>query len=581
MIFAKEQPLKTAYVLPIVVLWLVVFVAYNNIVSAGFVGDDLTVVVGNDSIKSIRSVLEMFYKSYWKDRPELGLYRPVTAFTYAINYFVGGLNPSVYHLFNLLLHAVNTTLFYLLSLQCTQKVKLAFAASLLFAVHPAHVEAVSNIAARPELLVGFFLFVSVLAYLHCHRGIGFLIVSLFSYALGLLSKENAITLLGILILLDISLNWTGELKTTFEVVVKRLKIYSLYIFITICYLTVRFAVLKQIGVVSKQTFFQGDSFTTRLFTMSHAFIKYFELMLWPQELVAHYDFALIPYTKTLTLTTLLYLFIIVATVVVGFLIFKKNRLIGFSILIFFVTLSPISNILFTSGLLVGERALYVPLVSVCLIVGFTFDSLSKKSANLKILSTVLLIVLTFAASLRTYNRNFDWKDTESSMKAFISSVPDSPRTVHMLAELGERSYEKGDYQSAEYYFRQAIEKNRTFFKPHYNLGILLRATGRYNEAVSYLATATELEPKDFDARLAYATLLLRERRFADAIGQFKQALLINPKSAEVHNNIAIAYAQNGAEQEAITHFEEALRLNPDYTNAARNLESLKKQRLNR
>ncbi|MBL8148313.1 MAG: hypothetical protein JNN15_00115, partial [Blastocatellia bacterium] len=131
MIFAKEQPLKTAYVLPIVVLWLVVFVAYNNIVSAGFVGDDLTVVVGNDSIKSIRSVLEMFYKSYWKDRPELGLYRPVTAFTYAINYFVGGLNPSVYHLFNLLLHAVNTTLFYLLSLQCTQKVKLAFAASLL------------------------------------------------------------------------------------------------------------------------------------------------------------------------------------------------------------------------------------------------------------------------------------------------------------------------------------------------------------------------------------------------------------------------------------------------------------------
>jgi len=94
------------------------------------------------------------YQSYPLD---VSLYRPVTTLTYALNYAIGGLDPWGYHLVNVLLHAANSALIYLLLRTLSESRGLALVTAIAFAVRPIHTDAVANVAGRADLLACGFL----------------------------------------------------------------------------------------------------------------------------------------------------------------------------------------------------------------------------------------------------------------------------------------------------------------------------------------------------------------------------------------------------------------------------------------
>src|SRR5579863_5980031 len=135
------------------------------------------------------------------------VFRPVSFATLALNWKLGGARPFGYHLFNLLLHAAVTLLLYLLLraifLDPTQAVRsardnlVAFAAALIFAVHPIHTEAVSSIVGRSELLAAGFIFAAWLLHLEDRP-----LAALTCFALALLSKESAVVFLPLILVGD-------------------------------------------------------------------------------------------------------------------------------------------------------------------------------------------------------------------------------------------------------------------------------------------------------------------------------------------------------------------------------------------
>lgn len=148
-------------------------------------------------------------------------YRPLTILTFRWNYAIGGLDPTGYHLVNIVLHGLNSALFVTTCnvifqgmTSCQSRTLLA---SLLFVVHPIHTEAVANVVGRADLLCAFFYLVSFLSYVKCFNfrtiiskaarpasySRKWLFITVLFCVLSLLSKEQGVTVLAICITYDI------------------------------------------------------------------------------------------------------------------------------------------------------------------------------------------------------------------------------------------------------------------------------------------------------------------------------------------------------------------------------------------
>jgi protein O-mannosyl-transferase len=118
-------------------------------------------------------------------------FRSVTIASFALNWAAAGAHPLVFHLVNLLLHTAVVVVLYLVLRSLLDSVPnastIAFAAALLFAVHPIHTEAVASIVGRSELLAAGFLLAAWLLHLNDK-----VIAALLCFLLALLSKESAV-----------------------------------------------------------------------------------------------------------------------------------------------------------------------------------------------------------------------------------------------------------------------------------------------------------------------------------------------------------------------------------------------------
>ncbi|MDX2502380.1 MAG: hypothetical protein QNL14_18005, partial [Deltaproteobacteria bacterium] len=183
--------------LPVVVLTLLCLIVYYNSLSNGFVYDDYGVIVENRYIKQPGKLLaSLFDQSYFKMAGLEASYRPVASLSYLCLYSIAELNPFYYHLASLLLHTLNAILVYCLANFILQNRLRAMLAGCLFACHPVLSEAVNAIDFNDDLLATVFYLSALMLYMrlkgeHVRFNIGAYCLSLFSYLLGLLSKEMA------------------------------------------------------------------------------------------------------------------------------------------------------------------------------------------------------------------------------------------------------------------------------------------------------------------------------------------------------------------------------------------------------
>ncbi|CAG0879155.1 unnamed protein product [Cyprideis torosa] len=151
-------------------------------------------------------------------------YRPLCVLSYRFNYLLGGFNPWGYHAFNVLLHVITTALFAYLCLRLFKGRKIpSYIASLTFAVHPIHTEAVAGLVGRAELGAAMFFLLSLLAYQKhalTANGHTWQFVSLGLATCAMLSKETGVTVIGVCAVAHVCA-WNSGTHRTKEKMVSR------------------------------------------------------------------------------------------------------------------------------------------------------------------------------------------------------------------------------------------------------------------------------------------------------------------------------------------------------------------------
>jgi Flp pilus assembly protein TadD len=474
-----------------------------------------------------------------------------------------GQNPTSYHLVNIFTHIVNSYLIYVLTENYTSKKLLALMCGLFFVVHPLHVEAVTAIYGRPELLATLFLLIAWITYEKSTKNNFFYLISLISYVLSLLCKESGIVFIGILLLVRLCQenSWKDKIKPSKKILG--------YILATLPYLALRLHLTKALGIPKAGQFFRDEPFLTRLYTMSLGYIEYFRLLIWPSKLYTEYDYYLIAKTTTLEISVVLALGLIVLIIITGVWQLNHNKINAFAILFFFVTTSIVSNIFVSTGILIAERVLYLAVGSICLLLANLLYSIYAKGFTK--VSLTIFVVLLISAGIRTHLRNFDFQNNLTLFSSIVKLIPNHPKANYGLGLYYE---ENKEFNKAEIYFKKALEESPYSALVYVIVGNFYNKQGKNALAMSMFQRALELDQANAEAHSFYGAGLLAQGNLCEAKKHLIKAVSLNKNLAKAHNNLGIVYAQLNFYSKSKEEFEIAISLDPEYFQAKDNLKIL-------
>ncbi len=239
------------------VTWLLLFVALIHSPSLfnPFFIDDYVYLDSVDDL-SWRAVPGLFSTAtmdetasgvWWTPEGLLPFYRPFAILTFAAEYRLWGLNPFGFHLTNLLLHLLCTWLVWRLAGRFFESGRWALVAAGIFAIHPAHMEAMLWVSGRFDLLVCTCVLGSLLAYLNWQRhGGAWFAASIALFALGLNSKETALILPVVLVAYE----WLHRRRGTHKRPTGQLlAAFTAFGFVALAYLVVRLRLFGGLGTL--------------------------------------------------------------------------------------------------------------------------------------------------------------------------------------------------------------------------------------------------------------------------------------------------------------------------------------------
>ena len=529
-----------------------------NSVLNDFAFDDRSIIVENTEIQDLSTLPEALISPYWPNEygKELGLWRPVTTAFYGIQWAAWGENAAMFHVLNVLLHGVVTALVVLLLAELAP-LPLAFAAGLLFAAHPLHVEAVANVVGLAEVLSSVFFLGACLVFLRAGErivlGRGAAITLLFTLAF--LTKESAVTLLGVLFLLDGARD-NVEVKEALSYVRRRWAIYVSLTAVAGLILIVRYAVLGNLAS-SLAPLGAGllEDDVPRIWTVASTWPHYFRLLFFPLDLSADYAPAVIPIALDWTGSGILGAFLLLGTLGLALCLWGRQtlgvdrtpaRLLSFGVLWLVITLSPVSNVLFLSGVLLAERTFYLPSIGFVVLLAWIGGELYKERRRVAQAALILVLMLM---SLRTVTRNAAWRDNFTVFDVLIREHPESGRAQWLL---GDAQYMFGNPKAGNSAYRITISLLNGSHPVLVEVGRRLVTNGQPEAAKALLLRAWEEYPDRGIAPQILAGIYYAERDYPATI-EAAEAAIAHYDSEDLlsHHLLARSLAAEGRWEESV------------------------------
>jgi len=446
-------------------LYILLFIAIGlnaNTLINQYALDDEVVMTQNKFVeKGIKGIPEIFRQSYFKGYEKLadlelsgGRYRPIALTTFALEHQFFGSNPFISHLINILLFAILIALLYQLLQRFVFQEKdqyLAFISCLLFAVHPIHTEVIANVKGRDEITTFIFLIVSltcIIKYIE-RKHARLLLGSLFLFFLALLTKETAVTFIGV-VLLILYFFFNQPLKKLILVCIPFLLTFFVYLLIRYMAVGFKYTSANEIFNAPFLNATSSEEFATQIFIL----VKYLWLLIFPHPLSSEYGFNQIPYIEIMSFRFIGSFLILVSLFFYGAYTFRKKSVISFCILYFIITISLVANFIVDIGTPLSERLLFQPSLAFCIAAAFFFLKTSKKS---KSVSAILLFTILVLFSIKTIARNSEWKNNEILYSSDVISCPNSARLNLFAAEIYRAKSENENNESLKNeYLQKAI-----------------------------------------------------------------------------------------------------------------------------
>jgi len=408
-------------------LYLVVALAallpYVPALGNGFAMDDLYIIVWNPLVHSLRGVWGAFGGPYWP--PDLGgqMYRPLPLASFALDWTLAGGHPILFHAINLIWHAGVSLTVAMLARRWADW-KTALIAGLIFAVHPLHVEAVANVIGLAELMaaagVCLAVYAAVIRQSVLWSGVALL--------LGLLSKENAIVAPALII-------WAWIVGPPLVPRPDRRRIVAFaasWVLVAGAFLAVRGIVLHPYERLNATApIFLGENALAARFTALAALRDVLRLLVFPLTLRVDYS----PGERTIVHSLLDVRFAIgfLCLAVWGGLLvlaWRRNRQVElFGLGWIAIAFLPVSNLLFSTGVLIAERTLYLPSVGFALAAGAALARLPGDRLR------VVLGLILVAGAIRTALRTPVWHDDYAVTQSILTDSPDSYRGPARMAAI--------------------------------------------------------------------------------------------------------------------------------------------------
>jgi tetratricopeptide (TPR) repeat protein len=552
--------------------------AYANSFSVPFVFDDDTHIKYNLLIQDVRFLADpSLAKGIGLNHYYFLRLRYVSLLSFALDYRLHGLNPSGYHLTNLIIHLINASLVYglikisfttpLLSQSVLQRYGslIAFFTALLFAVHPIQTQAVTYIAQRQMSLATLFYLLSLYLYVKWRLAslagaqagardlksllVGLYVLSLGVAVLGMKTKEICVTL-PVAIGLYEFLFFQGKVLKRMMFIIPYLVTTFIIPLSLMTLVDLRQPLGEILTSVSHKSFiFTPVSSGDYLLTQFTVLVTYLRLLVLPINQNLDYDYPI--YHSFLAPTVFLSFALLAAILALAvYLLYAYRerepgvRLVAFGIFFFFLALAVESSIMPMIDV-INEHRLYLAAAGffAALTTGI-FLGVSRWEGRwpaLPGLAILLLLVLAGGYGVATHRRNQVW---QSELHLWEDVVKKSPGKARAYIQLGYAYAHQGQYNRAIPFYQQAIALNPGF-APYYS-----------------------------DLSIAYLNVGDTEK----AMQMAQKALQVNPKSAYAYNNLGVLYLRQGEMERAAAMFNFALRINPGDANAHANLQLIQKRK---
>jgi len=508
-----------------------------------------------------------------------GNWHPLTWLTFAADYAVWELNPFGYHMTNIILHSMNTSLVVVLIFllmrynsakrpgeiyfSAEQTWVAAFITGLLFGIHPLHVESVAWISERKDVLCALFFLLSLIAYTRYagSKSLRWYSFSIGFYVLSLLSKQMSVSLPFVLLILD----WYPFKRFATENAKKVLadKIPFLA-------LSIGTALLTYISHLSGKDVvtFRELPLSPRLLIASRSVIEYLRQMLWPSDLIPFY-----PYPgdiQKITISSPEYLIPILLTAAIAascILLIKRNKTWTSAWSYYLITLLPVAGIIKTGNQAMADRYTYLPgiapffLFSIGLVwVISKSPALKKNSPMQKGIYSVMIIALLIPLSLLTTKQIAVWENSGTLWSRVIAL---EPSYAGAYDKRGRYYIEKGEHEKAFQDFSKGISIATDtsdiidLYLDRSSLSFILK---KYDKAIADSSVVIQYGARNWYPYFLRGKCHFMLKQYKKALPDFSEAIKHNPSKWELYRERAMTYKKLNLPAESSDDFLRARKL---------------------
>ncbi len=544
------------------VLVVLTLVAYHAALRGDFLWDDDDYVTANATLDSAAGLARI-----WLAPGATPQYYPLTFTSFWLEHQVYGDAPFGYHVTNVLLHAANALLAWLVLRRL--RIPGAWLAAAIFALHPVHVESVAWITERKNLLSGVAYLGALLLALGLvdveptgrdatrrrdsmlrHAGVLALFVA------ALLAKTVACTLPVVLLLLL----WWQRSRIDRRTLVATLPLFAIGAALALVTIWMEHTHVGARGALFELTPLQ------RVLIAGRALWFYVASLIWPHPLsfvYARWDVDPRVWWQWLFPT---------AALAVGVGLWLARHRIGrwplVAALGFAVTLAPALGFVDVYPMRYTFVADHYQYLASLFVIAPVAAGLVLGAARLGAPTAAVAAPLLAVLAGLTWQRTLVFATQETLWRDVIAQ---DPRGSMALVNLGMWLHQHGRSAEAAAPLEEALRREPDDAEVQGDLGIVLASLGRAAEARTHLERAVTLAPGSAQAHNNLANALAADGRLAEAADHYRAAVGLDAGYADAQNNLANVLVQQGQIAEAITRYEAAIAADPGYVTAHVNL----------
>jgi Tfp pilus assembly protein PilF len=515
----QPPPLLTK-IFPALILFFFCLLAYSNALHHPFMMDDHPLIIENSDILSLK------FLQLSNSQDGNVYFRPISHLFVAAPFYLFGLSPFGFHIFNVLLFYLACVSVHELVRHLFKDPRLALATSLLFATHPINGIVVNYKTAAAFSFMIFAMNYSLLLALPFYqlKQRSKILLSLLLFLLALLCHETAAILPFFLLLILTRIDG----RSFSRAFVLSLAHFSVLIF----YLLMRTQIASLQSTLLENTTFFNFTFSSYLASLTQLLLFYFQNLLLLKNIVLMWATPIIENQTGLWIGSFIALSLVLYFLA---LVRWRREAHGLGILWLILGTFPLALACISRpnlGMLIESHWMFYATIGYCLTVASLILKACQHRHKLAIALLVILIA-SYTAVARAYNRL--WNDEKNYCQYIIRMSPemDLPHFWLGLAQM-----KSNDYALAKESFKKSIKNNFSQeWSAYLNLGFI------------------EQEEKNFDQAIFY----------------YKEAWKQNPNSDEIHNNLGTLFIEKGDPIAAKINLLQAIRLNPQNISARKNL----------